>query len=90
MEKRLKIIIVIFAKEGISREELFERYPSEAGFAQREAWRFELAKEHAEEIDNRIREALKGEKAWVLIGGPPCQAYSVVGRVRMCGRDREI
>lgn len=76
-------------KEGISREELFERYPSEAGFAQREAWRFELAKEHADEIDDRIREALNGEKIWVLIGGPPCQAYSVVGRVRMCGRDRE-
>jgi DNA (cytosine-5)-methyltransferase 1 len=76
-------------KEGISRAELFERYPSEAGTAQREAWRFELAKEHAQEIDDRIREALNGETTWVLIGGPPCQAYSVVGRVRMCGNDRE-
>jgi DNA (cytosine-5)-methyltransferase 1 len=76
-------------KEGISREELFERYPSEAGFAQREAWRFELAKQHADEIDDRIREALNGETTWVLIGGPPCQAYSIVGRVRMCGSDRE-
>ena len=88
MKKCLKNIIVISARR-ISREELFERYPSEAGFAQREAWRFELAKEHADEIDDRIREALNGEKIWALIGGPPCQAYSVVGRVRMCGCDRE-
>lgn len=73
-------------KEGISREELFQRYPDEASCAQREAWRFELAKEHVQEIDNRIREALKGEKAWVLIGGPPCQAYSIVGRVRIRGQ----
>ncbi|MCK7513430.1 MAG: hypothetical protein MZV70_61650 [Desulfobacterales bacterium] len=71
MEKCPKIIIVISAKEGISRAELFEDYPSEAKTAQREAWRFELAKEHAREIDNRTKEALNGEKIWVLIGGPP-------------------
>jgi DNA (cytosine-5)-methyltransferase 1 len=76
-------------KEGISREELFERYRGEAEAVQREAWRFELAKEHAQEIDNRIREALNGEKTWGLIGGPPCQAYSVVGRVRIRGESKE-
>jgi DNA (cytosine-5)-methyltransferase 1 len=75
--------------EGVTREELFAKSEQEARAAQREAWRFELAEEHAEEIDVRIKEALNGEKIWVLIGGPPCQAYSVVGRVRMCGRDRE-
>ncbi len=31
-----------------------------------------------EAVRNRIRE----NKPWVLIGGPPCQAYSLVGRAR--------
>jgi DNA (cytosine-5)-methyltransferase 1 len=75
--------------EGVTREALFAKFERQALVAQREAWRLELAKEHAQEIDNRIRAALNSEKTWVLIGGPPCQAYSVVGRVRMRGEDRE-
>ncbi len=34
-------------------------------------------------IDKKIRSCLKGETEWVLIGGPPCQAYSLAGRSRM-------
>ena len=30
-----------------------------------------------------IKARLKSSKQWVLIGGPPCQAYSLVGRSRM-------
>ena len=33
-------------------------------------------------VDEWINEALRGEKDWILTGGPPCQAYSVVGRSR--------
>jgi len=33
-------------------------------------------------VDEWIDTALKGEKDWILTGGPPCQAYSVVGRSR--------
>ncbi|MBN9350064.1 MAG: DNA cytosine methyltransferase [Chitinophagaceae bacterium] len=33
-------------------------------------------------IDERIQESLKGKKDFLLIGGPPCQAYSIVGRAR--------
>lgn len=32
-----------------------------------------------------IRERIKGDEHWVLIGGPPCQAYSLAGRSRMRG-----
>jgi DNA (cytosine-5)-methyltransferase 1 len=36
-----------------------------------------------EDIDSLIRDHLSGAKNWVLIGGPPCQAYSLAGRSRM-------
>lgn len=75
--------------EGITRDELFAKYEQEAKAAQKKSWRFELAEKHTKEIDIRIEEALNGEKVWILIGGPPCQAYSVVGRARMRGQDPE-
>lgn len=37
-------------------------------------------------LDHRINQAELGPKQpWVLIGGPPCQAYSLVGRARNRG-----
>jgi len=64
-------------------EELYDTYPEQAKDAKEEAWQFELGKpETHETVDKRIRKALKGEKKFILIGGPPCQAYSLVGRAR--------
>ncbi len=37
------------------------------------------------EIDQRISDALPENKEFLLIGGPPCQAYSLVGRARNQG-----
>jgi DNA (cytosine-5)-methyltransferase 1 len=42
----------------------------------------ELGKFDETTIDEEIRAALKGRETWVLIGGPPCQAYSLAGRSR--------
>lgn len=39
------------------------------------------------EIDSWIKDAIRGHSRWVLIGGPPCQAYSLVGRSRMMNSD---
>ncbi|TDK42838.1 DNA cytosine methyltransferase [Algoriphagus formosus] len=42
----------------------------------------------AEKVDRLIQDRLgKNTKNWVLIGGPPCQAYSNVGRSRVGGID---
>lgn len=47
-----------------------------------EAKNAELGKTSTQLVDGWINNALKGAKDWVLIGGPPCQAYSIVGRSR--------
>lgn len=64
-------------------EILYRKYPKQAAIAKHEAWQFELGSaDNHSLIDKRIRESLKGEKDFLLIGGPPCQAYSLVGRAR--------
>jgi DNA (cytosine-5)-methyltransferase 1 len=75
-----------YLRGNISIEELFLRHPREAAKASSEAWLVELGnpeKYPLSVIDERIGRALAGMERWVLIGGPPCQAYSIVGRSRM-------
>jgi DNA (cytosine-5)-methyltransferase 1 len=53
--------------------------------AERHVWNAELGAEPEATLHHRIALALKGERDWVLLGGPPCQAYSLMGRARMTG-----
>jgi len=68
----------------ISRDDLLDnpRFQAESVRAKEEAHCQELGVTPADEIDQKIRDALRGNEPWVLIGGPPCQVYSVVGRSR--------
>ncbi|WP_457650376.1 DNA cytosine methyltransferase [Profundibacter sp.] len=34
------------------------------------------------QFDRKMEETIDGKDDWVLLGGPPCQAYSVIGRWR--------
>jgi DNA (cytosine-5)-methyltransferase 1 len=72
-----------YLRGEISRNELFDLYPTEASQARQEAMHAELGRDD-DRIYARIatRLARCGGRPWVLVGGPPCQAYSVVGRSR--------
>ncbi|MFN1215640.1 DNA cytosine methyltransferase [Chryseobacterium kwangjuense] len=79
-----------FVRGEITLNELYERHPDQAAAADIEACCGTLGVPDEEdtnaltneEVDNKIQDALEGQNNWVLIGGPPCQAYSLVGRAR--------
>lgn len=71
-----------FLRGEITLKTLYDEHPVEAILAKEEAWQATLGEIPSNEVDERIKKALMGEKDWILIGGPPCQAYSLVGRSR--------
>ncbi len=86
---------VLKEKKLLKREslilDLYEKFPKESFEAKKEAWLAELGSDNfpSSKIDKRIKESLNGQKDWLLIGGPPCQAFSLVGRSRVGGIDDE-
>ena len=67
----------------IKRKDLEERYPEQWKAAYKEARLWELGVTPFREVSVAIKEAVSGSPYWALLGGPPCQAYSVAGRSRM-------
>jgi DNA (cytosine-5)-methyltransferase 1 len=77
----------IIEREAFIKKTL-DSFP-EGEIAKKEACLVELGSKEwpAEKVDKLISEQLGSEKNWVLIGGPPCQAYSNAGRSRVGGID---
>jgi DNA (cytosine-5)-methyltransferase 1 len=79
-----------YLRGDITRDELFGgEYAALAAAARGEAVRLELSEESRATTHDLISDAVGNSDRWVLIGGPPCQAYSVVGRARRRGRETE-
>ena len=66
-------------------DELFKIYPAQTEQADKEALQFTLGDDSNLDLDALIKERLNNTDNWVLIGGPPCQAYSLVGKARNKG-----
>jgi DNA (cytosine-5)-methyltransferase 1 len=88
VEQKIPTEYYEYLKGEISSDTLFDKYPEQYQAAQKEAWKIELGKRNRETVKKRIGEALMGVTSWILIGGPPCQAYSLAGRSRMRGQNK--
>ncbi len=71
----------------LTRQELYTAFPREFQRSDQVAALAELGSDEwpAIKVRGLIKTALGRRKNFVLIGGPPCQAYSVVGRSRNKG-----
>ena len=78
------------SKREILIEEMLDRF-EEGAIARKEAKLIELGSKNwpSKTVDKIIKDQLGYNKNWVLIGGPPCQAYSSVGRSRVGGISKE-
>jgi DNA (cytosine-5)-methyltransferase 1 len=71
-------IYVAYLKKEITRDELYNYVPPEIINS---VINEQIAKRTLQPLFSRIDDLLDEKKADIIIGGPPCQAYSVSGRV---------
>jgi len=68
-----------YLKNEITREDLWNEIPKEIIDT---VINEEITQKTIKDIFKKIDTFLKGKKVGVIVGGPPCQAYSLVGRSR--------
>jgi DNA (cytosine-5)-methyltransferase 1 len=81
-----------YLRQSITLEKLYEKHPVQAAEADKKAWLAELGSPlyPVEVVRKRINESLGDNQDFVLIGGPPCQAYSLAGRSRNKGNKEYV
>ncbi len=81
-----------YVRGKITREQLFANpaVAEQGKQALTEARCAELGKTPHQTIDGWIRKAVGGANEWILIGGPPCQAYSLAGRSRLRPNNEKV
>ena len=72
-----------YLKGHLSLDQLYRLYPREKIHADHSALRLSLGPKSRDRVRTFIKDRIKGRNRWALIGGPPCQAYSLIGRSRM-------
>lgn len=63
----------------ITRQELYDTIPQRL---LKSVLNYEISEKNLNEIFQQIDELLNGNQLDLIVGGPPCQAYSLVGRAR--------
>jgi DNA (cytosine-5)-methyltransferase 1 len=81
-EKPPLVLQAYFAGKA-TLSEVLSAYPVQAERAREAVWQAELGRVSARSVASKVRDRLGGASEWVLLGGPPCQAYSIAGRSRM-------
>lgn len=74
----------------ITLDDLYKAHAAEAKQAEKRCWHACLGPngEPSHRVRERIDEVVGKHENWVLIGGPPCQAYSLAGRSRNLGNPK--
>jgi DNA (cytosine-5)-methyltransferase 1 len=72
-----------FLRGDIDRAELYRRHRAEFQAASKSALKISLGPEAHSSVKRLINHRIANHERWALVGGPPCQAYSLVGRSRM-------
>lgn len=80
-----------YLRGKISRNNLYQNHEEITEEASEITWNLELGGSPSRhiEVEMRIEDKIGRAKKWALIGGPPCQAYSLIGRSRVRNKEPE-
>ena len=81
-----------FLRREIDLEELYGRHPKEEEISESICWKATLGEDESlnKRIGDHVNRNVGKEDLLVLIGGPPCQAYSIIGRSRNSGNKNYV
>lgn len=74
-----------YLRGEIDRIDLYRLHREEFSEASKSALRISLGPDSHSSVKRLINRRIGDHERWALVGGPPCQAYSLVGRSRMMG-----